>query len=114
MPNENMNSPIKTDDTEITELGAEELQKAAGGSISGDISDATNWLDEHHSSTGAVAGAVAAGVFIAPAAAAGAVTLGVGVTALAVGATVGAGVGDAVDGAVHGVDDLVDEAKKIF
>ncbi|MGV0908147.1 hypothetical protein [Martelella sp. FOR1707] len=31
MPNENMKSPIEADDTEITELGAEELQGAAGG-----------------------------------------------------------------------------------
>ncbi|MCD1636394.1 hypothetical protein K7H91_21785 [Martelella mediterranea] len=35
MPKENMKSPIDADDTEITELGAEELQGATGGVLAG-------------------------------------------------------------------------------
>ncbi|WP_180901156.1 hypothetical protein [Martelella soudanensis] len=114
MTNGNTKSPIKADEAEVEELGAAELQNATGGSISGDVSDAANWLDDHDSSTGAVVGAAAVGVLMAPAAVAGTVSVGLGLTGLAVGSVIGAGVGDAADATVHGVDDLVDEAKKIF
>ncbi|WP_176084490.1 hypothetical protein [Martelella sp. HB161492] len=104
----------KADETEISELGPDALQAASGGSVGSDLKDAAGWVDDHHSAVGATIGAVAGGIFIAPAAAAGAATLAAGAAVVATGAVIGAGVADAADAAVHGAEDAVDELKKIF
>jgi len=117
-----------SDDSQITELGQEDLQNAAGGSVLGDIENAADdvghvvgegaeWAYNHPGDVAIGAGVVAAGAMAGVAAAS--VLAGQGTVALAAGMSaaaggLGAAAAGAAEGVAHGIEDGVDDLKKIF
>ncbi|TPW26641.1 hypothetical protein FJU08_21875 [Martelella alba] len=86
----------KADETEISELGAEELQKAAGGSLWGDIEGAGEWVGHEVEAHPVAAVATVAGAVTGI----GAIADVVAVAGSDAAAMAGVGTGDLVGGAV--------------